>query len=414
MSDDRRLMPFPPERVLEDAAVERGLSPTRLHALLLPVWRVEIRATVTEGEDFSLIDRFLERGLAYCGLDTVAELARFFALEEPLVAQAVRFLTRTGHIEERAGRLALTPLGLRSVQDDRRYRVTHEDRRKLCFEALACTALPRTHYDDRTVTLLSDDTLSRVLNGRQYPRFTMVHPMSGFDRQALTRLTRHVGHQERDRLNLPAALDDVESLGEELVFLPVQVVRGLREDGRPGLLVYSQVGDAEPDPALTAVCERAVHVLNVIEAEEREAEHREASRRAAEEWLNQRGLGAHLARRRPDGTYSVELPKSAFGPDGIALTRVGSYALRGSSFFHLWCQDENVRKRALLERLDLRLGTGRRVERVEAESYVDRLARQLRLDVPDLGRLRQGAERAGHRALAAQLARLVRPREEPV
>ena len=65
MSDGQRLMPFPPERVLEDAAVERGLRPTRLHPLLLPVWRVEIRATVTEGEDFHLIDRFLERGLEH-------------------------------------------------------------------------------------------------------------------------------------------------------------------------------------------------------------------------------------------------------------------------------------------------------------------------------------------------------------
>jgi hypothetical protein len=401
-------MPFPPERVLEDAAVERGLTPTRLHALLLPVWRVEIRATVTEGEDFHLIDRHLERGLAYGGLETVAELAGFFALEEPLVAQAVRFLTRTGHIEEQGGRLALTPLGLRSVQDDRRYVVTREDRRKLYFEALSCTPLPRAHYDERTVTPLAGDTLQKALNGRQFPRFTMVPVMSGFDHGALTRLTTRAGREERDRLNLPAALDQVESLGgEECVFLPVHVVHGLREDGRPGLLVYSQLG-AEPDRDLTAVVERAEHILAAIEAEEREAEHREASRRAAEEWLDRRGLGAHRPRRRRDGTYSVTLPASAYGPDGIALTRVGSYAMRGSNFFHLWCEDDNLRKRALLERLNLRLGAGRRVARADAEAHVDRLARQLDLPVPDLGQLRQGAERTGYRALAAQLARLIR------
>lgn len=65
-------------------------------------------------------------------------------------------------------------------------------------------------------------------------------------------------------------------------------------------------------------------------------------------------------------------------------------------------------KRALLERLDLRLGAGRRVARADAEAHVDRLARQLDLPVPDLGQLRQGAERAGYQALAAQLARLIR------
>ncbi|TQJ87863.1 hypothetical protein FBY22_6712 [Streptomyces sp. SLBN-31] len=409
MSDGRSLMPFRPERVLEDAAVERGLRPTRLHALLLPVWRVEIRATVTEGEDFHLIDRFLERGLAHGGLETVAELAEFFALDEPLVVQAVRFLSRTGHIEERAGRLALTPLGLRSVQDDRRYTITREDRRKLCFEALACTPLARSHYDERTVTMLSGDALQKALDSRRYPRFTCVHPTAGFDDRALTQLTRGTDGKERDRLNLPAALDDVQSLGaEELVFLPVHVVRGVRANGRPGLLVYGQTG-VEPDPDLTAVCERAEHVFAVIENEEREAERREAGRRAAEDWLEKQGLGAHRPSRGPDGTYSVELPASAFGDDGVRLTKVGSYTVYGSSFFHVWCPSENLRKRALLERLDLRLAAARRIDRAAAETVVARLARQLHLEVPDLWQLRKGAEKTGREALAAQLERLTRP-----
>lgn len=411
MNGVQRLMPFRPERLLEDAAVERGLAPTRLHALLLPVWQVEIRATVTEGEDFHLIDRHLERGLAYGGLTTVAELAGFFALEEPLVAQAVRFLTRTGHIAEHDGRLALTPLGLRSVQDDRRYVVTREDRRKLYFEALSCTPLSRAHYDERKVTPLAGDAVQKVLNGHQFPRFTMVSVMTGFDHEALTRLAARTDREERDRLNLPAALDQVQSLGgEELVHLPVHVVHGLREDGRSGLLVYSQVG-AEPDRELTTVLERADGILAAIAAEEREAEHHEASLRAAEIWLDQQNLAAHRPRRRRDGTYSVSLPASAYGPDGIPLTRVGSYTVRGSNFFHVWCPDENLRKRALLARLDLRLGAGRRVTRADAEAHVDRLARQLDLAVPDLQRLSQGADRVGHKGLAAQLARLARDQE---
>ncbi|WP_420311849.1 hypothetical protein ACOB87_29670 [Streptomyces sp. YS-B37] len=411
MNGVQRLMPFPPERVLEDAAVERGLAPTRLHALLLPVWQVEIRATVTEGEDFHLIDRHLERGLAYGGLTTVAELAVFFALEESLVAQAVRFLTRTGHIAEHGGRLALTALGLRSVQDDRRYVVTREDRRKLYFEALSCTPLPRTHYDERKVTPLAGEAVQKLLNSKQFPRFTMVSVMTGFDHGALTRLAAQTDREQRDRLNLPVALDQVQSMGgEDLVHLPVHVVRGLREDGRSGLLVYSQVG-SEPDRDLTAVIERADGILAAIEAEEREAEHHEASLRAAETWLAQQGLEAHRPERRGDGTYSVSLPPSAYGADGVPLTRVGSYTVRGSSFFHLWCPDENLRKRALLARLDLRLGGGRRATRADVEAYVDRLARQLDLAVPDLRRLRRGAENTGYQGLAAQLARLAGDQE---
>jgi hypothetical protein len=92
---------------------------------------------------------------------------------------------------------------------------------------------------------------------------------------------------------------------------------------------------------------------------------------------------------------------------------VGSYTVRGTSFFHLWCRDETLRKYALLARLDLRLGAGRRVTRADAEAHVDRLARQLDLPVPDLRRLHKGAETAGHGSLAAQLARLTQD-QEPV
>ncbi|MDN3025880.1 hypothetical protein [Streptomyces sp. S.PB5] len=41
-------MNFPEERVLEDAAFGQGRVPTRFHAMLLPVWQVEIGADVTE------------------------------------------------------------------------------------------------------------------------------------------------------------------------------------------------------------------------------------------------------------------------------------------------------------------------------------------------------------------------------
>ncbi|MEK8173612.1 AAA domain-containing protein [Streptomyces sp. M19] len=90
----------------EDAAFGQGIAPTRLYALLLPVWEVEVRADITEGEDFFLIDRFLERGLRHGGLRTVDELATFFALDRALVAQAVRFLTAIGHLQESSGHLS--------------------------------------------------------------------------------------------------------------------------------------------------------------------------------------------------------------------------------------------------------------------------------------------------------------------
>jgi hypothetical protein len=59
-----QLFSFPEQRVLEDAAYVRDTEPTRIFALLLPVWSVTIEADITEAEDYELIDRFLARGIA--------------------------------------------------------------------------------------------------------------------------------------------------------------------------------------------------------------------------------------------------------------------------------------------------------------------------------------------------------------
>ncbi|WP_405641415.1 hypothetical protein [Streptomyces sp. NBC_00019] len=400
MTTAPRLMRFPEERVLEDAAFGQGIVPTRLYALLLPVWQVEIRADVTEGEDFFLIDRFLERGLRHGALHTVDELATFFALDRALVAQAVRFLTAIGHLrEESGGRLSLTPLGQRSVDDDIRYVVTRQDRRKLYFEALSCTPLTQAHYDEEVVTLLPADELTRVTRSDHYPRFTPITVTSGFDRSALDRLK---DRKDRARFNLPVALDALQSLGETLVFLPVYLVRGQR-----GLLVYGQAeaGTAH-DPVLSELCTRAPELISALDNEETGEQADERVLRSARKWLRDQGLDSVSPERDNDGTWSVSLPAGAFGDEGIPVSRIGSYRMAGSRFFRVWCPEETSRKLALLDRLDQRMGSRRHITRQEAEELVARLALQLRLEVPELSRLRGGAERTGLIGLEAQLSRL--------
>lgn len=394
-----RLMPFPEERVLEDAAFGQGIAPTRLYALLLPVWEVEIRADITEGEDFFLIDRFLERGLRHGALHTVDDLAAFFALDRALVAQAVRFLTAIGHLLESSGRLALTPLGQRSVDDDVRYVVTRQDRRKLYFEALSCSPLTRAHYDEEVVTMLSGESLDRTLRADRYPRFTPVHVTSGFDRAALHRLK---SRGDRARFNLPVAMDALESVSEELVFLPVYLVRG-----PAGLLVYGQAGaGAEHDPELSELCGRAPELISALDNEEAAEESDERVQRAARNWLREQGLDTVAPEQDDDGTWWVSLPAAAFGETGLSVSRIGTYRMVGSRFFRVWCPDDTRRKQALLKRLDQRLGARRRVTRQEAEELVARLSHQLRLEVPTLSRLLGGARKTRLSGLEAQLARL--------
>ncbi|MGA4847125.1 hypothetical protein ACOBQB_12990 [Streptomyces sp. G5(2025)] len=399
MSASPRLMPFPAEWALEDAAFGQGIAPTRLYCLLLPVWQVEIRADITEGEDFFLIDRFLGRGLRHGALHTVDELAAFFALDRALVAQAVRFLTAIGHVRQSADRLTLTPLGQRSVDDDIRYVVTRQDRRKLYFEALSGTPLTREHYDEEVVTLLSGDGLAQATRGDRHPRFTPVLGMSDFDASALDRLKHR---KDRARFNLPVAMDALESLGAELVFLPVYVVRG-----HGGLLVYGQAGAGRAhDPELSELCTRAPELINALDNEEQAEETDERVRRAAQNWLGKQNLESVSPEQEADGTWTVSLPAAAFRGNGIPEARIGTYRVAGSGFFRVWCKEPTPRKRALLDRLDQRLGSRRHVSLPEAEELIARLCRQLDLDPPELSRLRAGAGRTGHSGLEAQLARL--------
>ena len=100
------------------------------------------------------------------------------------------------------------------------------------------------------------------------------------------------------------------------------------------------------------------------------------------------------------------MPATAFGEKGLPVSRIGTYRMAGSGFYRLWCPDVSRRKYALLDRLDQRLGSRRQVSRQEAEELIARLARQLRLEVPDLSRLRGGARKTGLSGLEAQLARL--------
>lgn len=399
-----RLMPFPEERVLEDAAFGQGMVPTRLYALLLPVWQVEIRADITEGEDFFLIDRFLERGLRHGALDTVDELAVFFGLDHALVMQAVRFLTAIGHVRQSGDRLSLTSLGQRSVDDDIRYVVTRQDRRKLYFEALSCTPLTRPHYDEEVVTLLTGDKLAGVMRNDHYPRFTPIQVMSGFDRSALDRLQ---DRKDRARFNLPVALNALESLGEELVFLPVYLVRGGDE-----LLVYGQAGaGAAYDPELSDLCTRAPELINALDNEEADDRADDRVLRAARNWLREKGLDSVAPEQDVDGTWSVSLPASAFGGNGLPVSRIGTYRMAGTRFFRVWCDGETQRKLALLNRLDRRLGSRSHVTRQKTEELIARLARQLHLETPDLSRLRAGAEKTRLTGLEAQLARLEKEQE---
>jgi hypothetical protein len=84
-----------------------------------PVWRVEVKATVTDAEDYALIDRYLERGIASAGLNSVGSLASFLGLDEVVVDRVLRFLS---------GKLRVGSSAEPTVRADRRDRERARER----------------------------------------------------------------------------------------------------------------------------------------------------------------------------------------------------------------------------------------------------------------------------------------------
>lgn len=390
-----RLIPYPEVRALEDAAYGNGLVPTRIFALLLPIWSVEVRATVTEAEDYELIDRYLEKAIAEAGLHTVADLAGFFALDPVVVDRALRFLTAIEHVSVSGDRYSLTELGLRSVRDQKSYRVTVHDRRKLYFDGYGSRPLTRPYYDSGAVTFLEPAELSTV-DSRSGSMFTTLANLSGgFRREALAEVA---GRPDRDAFNLPTRIDNPESVGETVVYLPIYLVRGLEPGGRPRYLAYSQVGD-QADQYLTGICEQTPEIVGVCENDAGAGNG--TGRERIAEWLRKRNLGGQGPELVAGGLWRVTFPAAAF--DGsLGLSQVGSYVVLGNTFFHVWCTDRRIRQAALVERLNAYLGARSHVDEDLVRQRLVRLTDQLRLDA-DLPAVRRWAVTFGKTTLAEQL-----------
>lgn len=397
------LFPYPEQRVIEDAACARDVVPNRIFALLLPVWSVTIQADVTEEEDYALIDRFLARGIAVGGLTTTAELAGFYGLEPELVDRALRALAAIGHVRFSGDRWALTDIGLRSVRAGKRYIVTREDRRKLYFSAVGSRPLTRRYYDTRKVTLVPAAEIPGLRSGGG-PRFQALFHTRGLDGGALEALA---ANGQRERYNLPARIDRPRRIGsDELVYLPLYVVRGRTTRGGWRHLAYSQAAD-EADPELSELVDRSPEIVAVLAEEAASARHDDELKRVRD-WLHKQKLANYeLTRVRSGESLRVRLPAACFGGTGLPTHRIGSYVVQSSNFFQLWCDDATARRRALLDRAHTFLSARARPDADVVADRVARFGRQLELGAVTLVQLRDLAVADRRNAMAAQLDRLI-------
>jgi hypothetical protein len=400
------LIKYPEERAIEDAAFGHGLTPTRLCRLLLPVWRVEVQATICDSEPYDLIDRYLELAIARGRLGSEQELAEFYGLDMAVAGNAARFLESIGHMSrDMGGQFVLSDIGLRSVREGKRYTRALEDRRLLYFDGFACRPLTRPFYDDRSVTFLGTARLAEVLAEPAWDVFTPVTriPEVPFGPQALAALAQ-LPAAERDRFNLPEQVVSPTLVASERVYLPAYLVRAADQGGPVRYLAYTQASQ-EADAEWSQVCAAAVEVATLIE-NEYQAARDEGEVNAARRWVERRFTGWFDVRWR-DGTLVAALPAAAFaGEDSLEPRRIGSFIRMDNWYFRLWCDDEVMRHRALLDLAEVYLSARAKITADQSAGRLDRFCRQVAIGPMSAAEIAHLARNSGRQSLAAQLDKL--------
>ena len=361
---------YPVHRAIENAAAQPSMQPLRVFGVLWPLWRIEITANVTDGRDYELLDSFVTRAVGESAIDSAVAIADFLGLPPATVNGCVRYLATIGHLLIDGDRLTLTESGRRSLREDRRYE-TREARQHLLFDQFTASPLPRTHYAN-AVRLL--DRPSAPVDEVGGTRFTQLFAATGFRPEIVEALARP---PDRTAFNVPAELDNVQMREKRHVFLPAYLVRTTQ-----GLLAYTAVADGR-DTYLESLCARAPDVtLSLPPTDIEEVRHHWTG------WLRDKHGGRGRLRQRPNGVWRASLPRDAFAKG--SRQRLGSYVVNNELFLQLWCDDEPLRRDAMLDR-------ALRIARSSAfsERMLSDLAEQYELPATTVDVLRDHASRTG-------------------
>lgn len=279
------------------------------------------------------------------------------------------------------GTWQLTPLGVDSARDGYRYIMLHEDRRILYFDGFGSHPLPTVCYNQKKVTISTPIP----------PGCAALFSQAEFAPAALTALATNPNRAEPEIIGAPLKM-----------YLPLRVILATDNSRRTRCLAYTQ-DSAVAEPTLSKVLTANSEALAVLrethQAGRSDAEH-------AEQWLDRQNLGRYRPRRQDNGMLRITLAAEEFGGDGLLLENVGSFRVRGHSFFQLWCTDIPTRKRALVARLAGLYRKRRKIDHEELDNTLARLRKQLELNPIAPAALHRIATQDGHAGLASLLATL--------
>lgn len=132
----------PRREIAARVAALPDVRPRRICPLLVPMWQVEVLATVRDAQPYDVLDRFVARALAGTALRGPDELGAYFGIPAGLARRVLAGLAAIGHVGPDG---ALTALGRRSAEDGRRYRDRPGRRMTVWFDGLGGAPVPRTH-----------------------------------------------------------------------------------------------------------------------------------------------------------------------------------------------------------------------------------------------------------------------------
>jgi hypothetical protein len=232
---------LPLREVIRRVGALPGVRPSRFVPLLLPMWAVDVVATVREAHSYDVFDRYLTRALAEAGLSGVEELARFFGVEPVLVERTARFLERIGHVRRSRDGLGLTDLGRLSAADGRRYVLSPGRRMTLRFDGGAAP-VPWAHATHSV--WLAEPALT-------LPDGTAFAPLAAAAPLPPDAVDRLLASGDAADFTGPAVPVEVEPAEPRAVWLPVYLVECADDP-----LVFGGAVDG-PDPYLLQVYRRS-------------------------------------------------------------------------------------------------------------------------------------------------------------
>lgn len=388
---------YHPQRVIEDAQKEPDLAPTRLFAVLFPLWRVELEGTFREQKPYALLEEYFTRGMAEGGLQTTEQLSTFFGIDTRLVAKVLDFLQTIEHVQQTQGRWSLRPLGQESLREGQKY-IAKKNRQECYFEGFERQPLTREHYEKMQVYTEqeAEELIAVYEHSHRGYRCERLFSFHAWNPGAVDNLARR---SDRDRYNLRKEISGVHQVSQpEVVYLPIYLIEARKKNNQRVYLAYSRIRGRR-DHFFEQIVNSYPDIRESLAvATAREQQHRDLW----SHWLKRQGLAHMQPLRMPNGIWQLNLTSDLFRSSNppLAVEKIGTYHLEEGHFLYFWCEDVDIRHNAALDRtLRLIEQHKKSMTEREVERNLQLLAEQLIIRALDLNDLKRRARETGRTAL---------------